>query len=128
MNRKFIEKIYKDKDCYNAVKYAVISMKSNISDQDLENCISEVYKTAMQKKGIEHHPNIKGWLTLTARNITQRFIAKCTEDVKFVISIEDKNDSTDSQKGLIDSLPDDCDIQFENDYIYSTSYIFGFRV
>jgi RNA polymerase sigma factor (sigma-70 family) len=51
-------------------------MIPKIDDFDLKDCISEVYMIALQCKNLEKHPNIHGWLNLTAKNISKRYIKR----------------------------------------------------
>jgi RNA polymerase sigma factor (sigma-70 family) len=51
-------------------------MLPNLNQADLHDCISEVYKVALQAENIETRPNIHGWLNLTAKNISKRFKEK----------------------------------------------------
>ena len=50
-------------------------MTGKIDNSDLDDCISEVYLIALKNKNkLEKHPDVKGWLNLTAKNVAKRFI------------------------------------------------------
>jgi RNA polymerase sigma-70 factor (ECF subfamily) len=71
-----IEKIYNEPEYYDIVRNTILfATRYRISDIDLEDCISEVYLTAVKKrKHLEKHPQIKGWLVVTAQYIAKRHI------------------------------------------------------
>jgi len=70
INKEFIEKIYQGEYLnlvINTIKYVARSINTN----DLKDCVSEVYLIAMQKKNLDKHPNIHGWLCETAKNVSK---------------------------------------------------------
>jgi RNA polymerase sigma factor (sigma-70 family) len=71
---EFIKKIYDEAEYYDIVRNTIIYMAPKINDFDLNDCISDVYMIAMQHENLEKHPNIHGWLNLTAKNIAKRYI------------------------------------------------------
>ncbi|MDR2559186.1 MAG: sigma-70 family RNA polymerase sigma factor [Oscillospiraceae bacterium] len=73
---EFIKKIYDEPEYYDIVRNTIIYIAPKINDFDLKDCISEVYMIAMQSKNLEKHPNVHGWLNLTAKNIAKRYINK----------------------------------------------------
>jgi len=74
-----MEMIY-EPEYFSTVKNTILlKMKSHggINEHDLEDCISEVYEVALEKRQeIEEHPCIQGWLTDTAKNIVKRYIKR----------------------------------------------------
>ena len=74
-----MEMIY-EPEYFSTVKNIILlKMKSRggICEHDLQDCISEVYEVALEKRQeIEEHPCIQGWLTDTAKNIVKRYIRK----------------------------------------------------
>ena len=71
MNNEFITMIYSDE--YKSVVIKGIKRTCpNISESDLNDCISDVYLTALGTAGLDKHPDIKGWLYKVARNIAMR--------------------------------------------------------
>jgi RNA polymerase sigma factor (sigma-70 family) len=43
------------------------------SIQDLTDCVHDVFLSAMQSKEIQNHPNARGWLCLSVKNVTKRY-------------------------------------------------------
>jgi RNA polymerase sigma factor (sigma-70 family) len=76
LNREFIEKIYRESEYYDIVKNTIIRIIKGINAYDLDDCISDVYETALRKKNLEEHPNIHGWLSITAKNVAMRYLKK----------------------------------------------------
>jgi len=74
MNEEFIAKIYTNPEYFGIVKNTIRYKVPNISEADLEDCISEVYAIAIESENLENHPNICGWLNLTAKFVTARFV------------------------------------------------------
>ena len=71
----FIETIFRNPTYFRIIKNTLLGEISKINDNDLDDCISEVYLALVQKKAsLEKHPNIRGWLYLTSKNIAKRFI------------------------------------------------------
>jgi len=70
---EFIKKLYDEQEYYNLVRNTIIYVAVQINDFDLDDCISEVYKTALEFENLEKHPNIHGWLAVTAKNIAKRY-------------------------------------------------------
>jgi RNA polymerase sigma factor (sigma-70 family) len=68
----FVDKIYRG-EYLDIVRNTIKFVARNIDTNDLKDCVSEVYMIAMQKQNIDKHPNIKGWLTETARNIAKDY-------------------------------------------------------
>jgi RNA polymerase sigma-70 factor (ECF subfamily) len=72
LNRDFIAKIYQEH--YEFVKLCVMNRihTPKIAD-DVSSCVQDVFVAAMKAKGLENHPNIKGWLLLTVKNVVKNF-------------------------------------------------------
>lgn len=96
MDRKFIKKIYND---YYKFVYTIVK-NSIYSSQEIEPCVQDVFVAAMESADIEKHPNIQGWLFITAKNISKRFnhkyllrINKISDnDVNIDINITEQKD------------------------------------
>lgn len=71
MNREFITRIYGD-EYKSVVVQAIKHICPNINESDLDDCVSDVYLTAIGTAGLVEHPDIKGWLYSVARNIAKR--------------------------------------------------------
>jgi len=80
MDGRFIEMLYNEQEYYNIVKQTILYMLPGIGNHDFNDCVSEVYLTALKAKNLEKHPNIKGWLNITAKNISKRYKAKLAAD------------------------------------------------
>jgi RNA polymerase sigma factor (sigma-70 family) len=72
MNREFITKIYSN-EYKSIVVQAIRHICPNISESDLDDCVSDVYLTAIGTAGLVDHPDIKGWLFNVARNVAKRY-------------------------------------------------------
>jgi RNA polymerase sigma factor (sigma-70 family) len=75
MNKDFADKIYRG-EYFNLVRNTIILVVRDINPNDLKDCISEVYLVAMQKKDLDKHPNIHGWLAKTAKNVAKNYKKK----------------------------------------------------
>lgn len=84
MDKAFMVKIYNDSEYYNIIKNTITAYCYGINDSDLDDCISEVFMAAMKNENLENHDNIKGWLYLTAKNISMRFLTKKSYDFKHI--------------------------------------------
>ena len=74
-NDEFIAKIYSDAEL-RAIVIRVMRIKG-VSEQDIEDCFNEVIRVALEKgEKLETHPNIRAWLTITAKNIADNFLVK----------------------------------------------------
>jgi len=80
MDGRFIEMLFKEEEYFNIVKQTILYMLPGIGNHDFNDCVSEVYLTALKAKNLEKHPNIKGWLNITAKNISKRYKAKRAAD------------------------------------------------
>ena|GEM_PF-2013731 len=69
--REFMGKIYQG-EYLEVVVTTIRCVFPNISPQDLDECISEVYMTAMVNGTLDKHPNIHGWLNNTSKNMAMR--------------------------------------------------------
>lgn len=76
MKPDIIERFYTESEYYDVVRSTILHMvKSGINKFDLDDCISEVYLTALRKRReLEKHPNIHGWLASTSRIIAKRYM------------------------------------------------------
>ena len=72
MNKEFITRIYSD-EYKSIVVQAIKRTCSDISESDSDDCVSDVYLTALGTAGLDTHPDIKGWLYNVARNIAKRY-------------------------------------------------------
>ena len=71
MDNVFIEKIYEE--YYGLVKLIVKNSIHTSNSDDITSCVQDVFVIAMQNTGLENHPNIKGWLLLTTKNVVTKF-------------------------------------------------------
>ncbi|MDR1753608.1 MAG: sigma-70 family RNA polymerase sigma factor [Eubacterium sp.] len=85
----FIEKIYTESEYYDSVRNTILyMMPGGINKFDLDDCISEVYKIALQKRNeVENHPLIQGWLVLTAKNVVKRYLRKKSIEKRMLLSM-----------------------------------------
>jgi len=68
---EFITRIYGDEyKC--VVVQAIRNICYDINESDLDDCVSDVYLTAIGTSGLIEHPDIKGWLYSVARNVAKR--------------------------------------------------------
>jgi len=98
MDGRFIEMLFREKEYYNIVKQTILYMIPGIGSHDFDDCVSEVYLSALKTKNLEKHLNIKGWLNITAKNIAKRYKTKRAAE-RIIISekdidkkVADKND------------------------------------
>ena len=94
MSQEFIEKIFIEPKYLEIVKGTIITMTGKISDSDLDDCVSEVYLIALKNKSsIEKHPDINGWLNLTAKNVAKRF--KSNRFIELIYQTDPSDDVAD---------------------------------
>jgi len=74
-NDDFISEIYSDARI-RAIVSNVLLYKG-VRKQDVEDCFEDVIAVALNKdEELSKHPNIHAWLTLTARNVADKYLAK----------------------------------------------------
>lgn len=90
VDKDFIEMLYTKPEYYNLVKNTILRRKPDINYNDLDTCISDVYTVALETENLKSHPNINGWLYMTAKNIVNQFIFKAMLDEKRFLELDDK--------------------------------------
>jgi RNA polymerase sigma-70 factor (ECF subfamily) len=93
-NDEFIAKIYSDAEL-RAIVIRVMRLKG-VRKQDIEDCFNEVVRVALEKdEDLEAHPNIRAWLTVTARNIADNFLVKQSAIINSTIVLSEGIEITD---------------------------------
>jgi len=109
----FITMIFRENQYYNIVRDTLLYVLPNLSDADLDDCISEVYKVALKTPNIETHPQIHGWLNLTAKNIAKKFrriqsierqLAELSDDIPDPTRLEIRFEELEQDKELLASI------------------------
>jgi len=95
-NKAFIEMIVKESEYFSIIKNTIISAAPKINDNDLDDCISEVYVAILQQDNLDKHPNFKGWLYIASQNVAKRYMKKQTIERINLLNITD--DFTDPTK------------------------------
>ena len=86
-DKKFIDRLYTDH--YQFVyRVAAGTLYSHIV-QDIENCTQDVFVAAMRAHELDRHPNIKGWLGATAKNIARQYNRKYLKEKKRYVELDE---------------------------------------
>ena len=105
-NEKFFNEIYSEN--YNIVYQKVKNMIYSKVDDDITGCVQDTFLTAWDKIDTLHsHPNITGWLIVTAQNVVSKFNAKYLNRQKLTddsIDMEDIVQENDFTQELIDDM------------------------
>jgi len=72
--RDFIEKIYRENADF--IKAIIKSNLYSKNEQDIFDCVQDVFFTALKRDDIQDHPNVKGWLCSTAKIIAKQYNTK----------------------------------------------------
>ncbi|MCL1866070.1 MAG: sigma-70 family RNA polymerase sigma factor [Oscillospiraceae bacterium] len=76
-NDEFIAEIFANAEFRKIIVNVIRRKVPGISVHDIEDCFSEVFEIALKKDlDLGSHPNIRGWLTLTAKNVAKRFLTR----------------------------------------------------
>lgn len=94
MSKEFIDKLYRNSEYYNLVKHTIIKNVGSINDNDLIDCIDEVFLKALKQKNLEDHSNIAGWLHLTSKHIAKQFKTKYDNDNRMLTELDENIPST----------------------------------
>lgn len=100
MDSKFIEQIYNK---YYKFVYTIVK-NSIYSSQEIESCVHDVFIAAIEYVNLEKHPNIEGWLFITAKNISKQFNHKYLLRVN---KITDEDENIIAQRDFISALEED---------------------
>lgn len=74
-NDEFIAELFSNDEYRRIVLQTIRRKVSNIRKHDLEDCLGEIMVIALEKdEDLSKHPNIHAWLTLTAKNVANRFL------------------------------------------------------
>lgn len=104
----FIEKLYRD---YYKPIVALCTAMLDGDDSEGELCANEVFKQALADADkLKEHPNIVGWLKVTAKNRVMRLVRDRSKKAKHEVHI------TDVSENYIGEYIEDFDKVFEDDH------------
>ena len=104
----FIEKLYRD---YYKPIAALCTVMLDGDDSEGELCANEVFKQALSDADkLVNHPNIVGWLKVTAKNRVKRMLRDRSKKVKHEVHI------TDVSENYLGEYIEDFDNVFEDEH------------
>ena len=71
LDKDFTAKIYKD--YHDFIKLTVKNTIHSSDPDDVSMCIHDVIMAVVENIGLDEHPNIRGWLVKTAKNIARDY-------------------------------------------------------
>ena len=105
-NKRFFRKIYSAN--YDTVYKKIKNMIYSKVEDDITGCVQDTFLIAWNKVDTLHnHPNITGWLIVTAQNLVSKFNAEYLKRQKLIddsIDMEDIVQENDFTQELIDDM------------------------
>ena len=78
-NSEFIEMLYKEPEYFDLVKITILT-HPGINEHKFDEYVSDVFYAALRAQDLQSHPNIKGWLVKTTRNVIRNAVQKSNRE------------------------------------------------